>query len=516
VGVIKPANEAGFLRYDAEMRILHVGWGFQPWRWGGLIEYAEDLMEAQAGAGHHVGYFFAGRHNVLLKRPRVKTWRRNGIRMFEILNCPIHSGGALGTRQPAEELHEPICERLFSETLDRFKPDIIHIQELFGLPSSLIDIAKARDLRVVMSLQDHYVLCPTLFLVDHAGSNCKRRDVGEMCVKCCRNAPAGRKNMVLQTLRYRKPKWLPEAFLSAPRSAVYRMLQRASQPAATGAAPAISTETEAPQDLNLSAAFQRRRDVNVERLNKIDLLAAMSSRCGETYQGMGVSKSRLVTLPLALRHMQSIHPKTMTGVSSPLNFVTLAGCRDRPKGAHVVLEALHRLAQAGLENHFRLFIYGFLMEELRESILGFPNVEYRGTYKVEDLNSLLDGMNVGIVPSTSEEPGPCTGIEMLAKGIPVIGNKIGGIPDYVQEGITGWLNTSNDGAGLARIMARIIHDPSDVLRLNELIVARHESIVKPMARHVKEVEELYKAARQRNSAISSVAASSVAAGQALC
>jgi len=29
------------------MRVLHIGLGFSPWRGGGLIEYAEDLMEKQ-------------------------------------------------------------------------------------------------------------------------------------------------------------------------------------------------------------------------------------------------------------------------------------------------------------------------------------------------------------------------------------------------------------------------------------------------------------------------------------
>ena len=33
------------------MKILHIGWGFRPWRGGGIIEYAEDLMEKQIQKG---------------------------------------------------------------------------------------------------------------------------------------------------------------------------------------------------------------------------------------------------------------------------------------------------------------------------------------------------------------------------------------------------------------------------------------------------------------------------------
>lgn len=36
------------------MKIFHIGWGFRPWRGGGLIEYTEDLMETflQADTTH--------------------------------------------------------------------------------------------------------------------------------------------------------------------------------------------------------------------------------------------------------------------------------------------------------------------------------------------------------------------------------------------------------------------------------------------------------------------------------
>lgn len=470
------------------MRILHLGWGFQPWRAGGLIEYAEDLIEAQTTAGHEIGYFFAGRHNIFLKRPRLKLWKKRGVRMFEILNSPICSGGGSGTRQPVEEVDEPVSERFFSQALDQFKPDIIHIQELFEVPSSLIDLGKARGLPIVMTLHDHYPLCPTLYLIDHTGSSCKRRDVGETCVKCCHHAPQGRRDLVFQTLRYRKPKWLPDSLEAVARTAAYRAWSHL--PAASGTA--IDDEPARGESPGLSVAFQRRRDINVRRLNNIDRLIAVSSRSKELYQSAGVSEGRFVILPLALRHIDSIQSKAIHGISGPVNFVTLAGCRDRYKGAYVVLEAMERLAQAGLEDRFRLFIYGHLSSEVRDSILSFSNVEYRGSYKVQELDRILEGMHAGIVPSVCEETGPLTGVEMLAKGIPVAGNKIGGIPDYVREGVTGWLNSSNDGAGLAEIMRRIMNDPDEILRLSELIVAHRETIVRAMARHLKEIDEIYR------------------------
>jgi len=93
------------------MKILHIGWGFRPWRGGGLIEYTEDLMETQAKNGYEVYYFFAGRHYPLLSKPRLLRWERKGIHMYEIINSPIIHGGDRGTLRPELDVSE--VERSF-------------------------------------------------------------------------------------------------------------------------------------------------------------------------------------------------------------------------------------------------------------------------------------------------------------------------------------------------------------------------------------------------------------------
>ncbi len=97
----------------------------------------------------------------------------------------------------------------------------------------------------------------------------------------------------------------------------------------------------------------------------------------------------------------------------------------------------------------------------------------------------------GIFPSVWEEAHGFVGIEMLAKGLPVIGNELGGIPEYVRPGDTGWLNDPPTGQGLADLMIQAIDDPSEVTRLRRSVRARRGELVRPMAEHVDEVEALY-------------------------
>src|SRR5215210_4367931 len=122
------------------VQILHVGWGFSPWRPGGLIYYAEDLMAAQARRGHVVTYLLSGRHYPRVSGPRVKRWEREGVTMVEVVNPPIVVGLEQGTRAPERDLEEPRLEAIFARALRDARPDVVHVQELLGHPSSILEL----------------------------------------------------------------------------------------------------------------------------------------------------------------------------------------------------------------------------------------------------------------------------------------------------------------------------------------------------------------------------------------
>src|SRR4051812_40122443 len=120
------------------MRVLHVGSGFRPWRRGGLVAYVEDLMDEQVGRGHEGRYFFSGRQYPLAGRPRLRRWEHRGVTMLEVVNSPLYDHG----RQPDLEVTEPRIERMLEQLLRELRPDAVHVQELAGLPFSLLDVIR--------------------------------------------------------------------------------------------------------------------------------------------------------------------------------------------------------------------------------------------------------------------------------------------------------------------------------------------------------------------------------------
>jgi glycosyltransferase involved in cell wall biosynthesis len=107
-------------------------------------------------------------------------------------------------------------------------------------------------------------------------------------------------------------------------------------------------------------------------------------------------------------------------------------------------------------------------------------------------------VHVGIVPSLCEEVYGYVGIEFLANGIPVIGNRRGGIPDYVISGKTGWVNESCTAEELADIMAAVIEDPRSVLPLNKWIEANCCSVIADFSGHLDVVLEAYLQASEKH------------------
>ena len=182
------------------MRILHVGFGFRPWIVTGLVIYSEAVMDEQARRGHDVGYFFAARQVPFVRRPFLYRWRRRGVRMFELVNSTLIVGRHRGTPAPQEDLGHPPSEVVFHRVLDNFRPDVVHVHDLAGLPSSILEISRARGVPTVMTLHDYHPLCPTIKLYDADNRICLRPEPGAMCTVCCADAPPDNREDLVGTL----------------------------------------------------------------------------------------------------------------------------------------------------------------------------------------------------------------------------------------------------------------------------------------------------------------------------
>ena len=116
------------------------------------------------------------------------------------------------------------------------------------------------------------------------------------------------------------------------------------------------------------------------------------------------------------------------------------------KGVRTLLEAFKDLPDCQL----KVVGTGPKEEGLKEFVhtFGMKNVEFLGYKRGKELQNLVAGAYFVIVPSEWYENNPMTIIEAYSVGTPVIGAKIGGIPEIVVEGETGYQFVSGDSRDL--------------------------------------------------------------------
>jgi glycosyltransferase involved in cell wall biosynthesis len=460
------------------VHVLHVGSGYRPLRWGGLVAYIEDLSREQVRQGMNVSYLFSGRYLRWPRGPRLVRGERDGVAMFEIVNSPLHDHG----RQPELELAEPALEAMFREVLEECGPDVVHFQELAGLPFSLLAVTKEAGIPSVLTLQDYFPLCPTFKLLDADGRVCLRHDIGLSCRETVQADPRRPSVMYESSARRELADAAPLRMLPhKPREKALNLLTRPR----LAAPPAARSTPLAP-----ASAFQARRDTAVELLNGTDRLIAMSNRVAEIYAELGVDPALLTTMQLTLAHIDELTLRRREP-GERLTFATLGGGESIPKGTAVLLQALSRLRGELEPGSFRLLVFGRCQASFESAISSFDEVERRPRYRPVELDGLLEEVDVGIMPSIWEEAYGYAGIEFIAKGIPVIANPIGGMRDYVRQGETGWLNESASGRALSETMARLITHPEEVAQVTRSTRGTRPDATVSMADHARAVASLY-------------------------
>lgn len=107
------------------------------------------------------------------------------------------------------------------------------------------------------------------------------------------------------------------------------------------------------------------------------------------------------------------------------------------KGVKTLIEAANQLRYK-----FVVIGGGPLMDELKA--IAHDNIEFVGFKQWNDIKQLVGGARFSVIPSEWYENNPLSVIEAECLGTPVLGARIGGIPELIDEGKSGMTFTSKD------------------------------------------------------------------------
>jgi N-acetyl-alpha-D-glucosaminyl L-malate synthase BshA len=91
--------------------------------------------------------------------------------------------------------------------------------------------------------------------------------------------------------------------------------------------------------------------------------------------------------------------------------------------------------------------------------------------KVENVGDVLRGADLFLLPSSTESFG-LAALEAMACGVPVIASAVGGIPEVVDDGKTGYLAPPGDVTTMADRALRVLENPAAQARMKEAALAR--------------------------------------------
>lgn len=171
--------------------------------------------------------------------------------------------------------------------------------------------------------------------------------------------------------------------------------------------------------------------------------------------------------------------------------VIACACRAAPeKGVHHLLRAFDRLVSVGSGSGRPVLVFigdGPALDDLgalRATLSARQDIVLTG-YR-EEAGELLGDADLCVVPSVWEEAFGLAALEPMARGVPVIASRVGGIPEVVVDGQTGLLVPPGDEAALERAMRRLLDDPDESRRLGRAGFVRAKTIFS----RERELEEL--------------------------
>ncbi len=177
------------------------------------------------------------------------------------------------------------------------------------------------------------------------------------------------------------------------------------------------------------------------------------------------------------------------------------------KGIADVIRALRVLLDRGVGAEYRVFGDGPLRAGLAALAVELgvaERVVFEGWQGQEVVREGLARADVLVAASVTAADGDEEGIpnvlkEAMASGMPVVGTRHAGIPELLEDGVSGWLVPERDEAALAAALARLAAEPErwaamgragrakiereyDIRRLNDRLAGMLETLIRPEAR----------------------------------
>lgn len=392
------------------MRILFYSWSLDPKTGGGVAVYLNNLFRYLEN--HPIenlqifflssGKLYDGKENCYIQEEK----QLYGIRIFTIINSPIIAPVEKAAADIDRISSDTITKKILSEFIDQYGPfDVIHFHSFEGISTNVLSLKHLYpNTKFLHSVHDYCIMCPKAKLWNH-GENCLYSPRKFMCHDCLK------RNLRLSIEDYK----LMRSSDSIPFK--IKIKKKFSH---------IFHTTHANSD----DQYRRYRDFNRRMINTYsDGELCVSRRVAEIMESEGFSKAKLIVNYIGTKVASMATYHSRTDINTPRLTILFMGYATEEKGIFVYLDSLRQLGPYR-NNIILKFASVIKKKRIKQQILKlrdtFKDVIIYDGYTHQDFPTIMEGVNLGIVPPLWEDNLPQVAIEMIANGIPVITSMHGG------------------------------------------------------------------------------------------
>jgi glycosyltransferase involved in cell wall biosynthesis len=367
---------------------------------GGVGRYLVQEEEGLTAAGWEVIPFAMADQDV-----RPSPWSSYFVRARDY-SAPRWSGGALG------DALSLLWNREAAANLDRLirdsRPDVAHLHNIYHhLSPSILPVLAKHGIPVAMTLHDLRLLCPAIHMLRSDGI-CERCRGGQLhhavLGKCVKDSRAA-------------------SLLAAAETFHHRMRHLYEETVKVFLCPSRFYQKKYAE-----WGYPQRKLVHLPNFVDLDFW-------------------RPESIPAAPERDAYIYFGRISKEKGLRNLLEAQALWENGHRAGTIARAPLRLLVAGTgpcEGNMKAFAKSLELE----------TVEMLGSLEIDDLRSALGRARFSVLPSLCYENGPMAALESLAAGIPLMGIDLGGVPEMIQDGVTGIVTPGQTPAELLNGLLR--------------------------------------------------------------
>jgi len=374
------------------MKILFVNTRHFPG--GGDSTYTFNLSELLRRRGHDTA-FFAMEHPGNLPDPNSDLF----VTHIDFRELNLHKNLFTGMKVLSRVIYSSEAHKKFGKMIDRFRPDIVHLQNIHAhITPSVIFEANRNGIPVVWTLHDYKIICPNShFLIDATSEICEAcgtRAYYQAAVKRCKKG----------------------SFFAS-----------------------------------LMASIEAYAHILMHVRDKVDMFLAPSAFLRNKLLDRGFSAEKVAHLPLFLPNEMFLNTHDDQG------YLLFLGKLDPIKGLHPFLNACREAKGS------HVILAGLVDESIANTLpeMLSGNTEYVGMKHGEELRQLIQGSRSLVLPSLCYENQPFSITEAFAAGKPVIASDLGGMSELVGDNQHGILVPPGNIEALANAMNWMTTHPQE-------------------------------------------------------